>query len=76
VLLVRFEDLTADPERELGRLLDFLGAGDETSAGWIAEAAAQIERREPRAPRLPEPERARLELACRPGLQLLGYPSG
>ena len=73
VLLVRFEDLTACPERELGRMVDFLGVGEETTADWLAGAAKRIEPREPRSPRLPEEERDRLEAACRPGLRLLGY---
>lgn len=73
VLPMRFEELTADPERELRRLTDFLGVGDETTAEWLTAAAARVEGRPPRAPRLPDDERARLQAACAPGLELLGY---
>jgi putative sulfotransferase len=73
VLSVRFEDLTACPELELRRIVDFLGAGQETTPEWLAAAAARIEPREPRAPRLADEELAGLEAACRPGQELLGY---
>jgi hypothetical protein len=67
---VRFEDLLADPRRELGRIADFfeLGGGD-----WIARAAALVDREPPRRfASLSADEQRRLEAACRPAMSLLG----
>ena len=67
---LRFEDLLADPLRELGRLADFLEIG---RGEWIARAAALVDREPPaRFASLPPDEQRRLEAACRPGMTLLG----
>jgi Sulfotransferase family len=72
VLLLRYEDLVEDPARELTRLAGFLDLGPAVD-DWIDWSARQVERGEPAWLRLPEPDRSRLEAACRPGLRLLGY---
>jgi hypothetical protein len=67
---LRFEDLLADPRRELGRIADFLELG---GGGWLARAAGLVDREPPaRFAALPPDEQRRLEAACRPGMELLG----
>jgi hypothetical protein len=67
---LRFEDLLAEPARELTRIADFLAIG---GSEWIARAAALVDREPPaRFASLPADEQRRLEQACRPGMQLLG----
>jgi putative sulfotransferase len=67
---VAFEALLAEPRRELARIADFF----ELDGGeWIARAARLVDRAPPaRFAELPADERARLDAACRPGMQLLG----
>jgi putative sulfotransferase len=74
VLQMRYEDLVADPARELGRLVDFFGIAELTPETWLSWAASQVEDREPPWRELPEPGRSRLEEACSPGLHVFGYP--
>ena len=71
ILDLRFEDLVADPTRELERLADFLEIGREDH--WIERAAALVPGTPPlRFPDLSEEERTRLEATCAPGMKLLG----
>jgi hypothetical protein len=67
---VRFEDLLADPEAELRRIVRFFALLD---GEWIGRAVRLV-RRAPasRADALPADERAALVEACRPGMMLLG----
>lgn len=73
VLQLRYEDLVADPERELARLVEFFGLTGQTPPGWLRRSARRVERREPAWHHLPAPDQARLAAACAPGLRLLGY---
>jgi hypothetical protein len=74
VLLLHYEDLVKDPARELMRLVEFFEVAPLAPRRWLRWATRQVERRESAWLKLPEPDRSRLDAACRPGLQLLGYP--
>jgi putative sulfotransferase len=70
VMLLRYEELTADPDAQLARLALFC----ELTAGaseWIATARQRMTSRDPQWTSLPSAERARLERACLPGLRVL-----
>lgn len=72
VLNVRFEDLQHHTEREIGRIVRFISS-DMENADWIREASG-IPRPVPsKFERLGSEERAALTVACRPGLERLGY---
>jgi putative sulfotransferase len=73
VLVLRYEDLAACPGPELARLAGFLDPGYEVPRGWLRASARLVERRRPAVSSLSGPQRARLEEACRPGLEILGY---
>jgi hypothetical protein len=67
---LRFEDLVADPHRELERLADFLEIGRDDD--WITRAGMLVRGMPPlRFPDLSEEERERLEETCAPGMKLL-----
>ena len=69
---VRFEDLLARPREELRRICDWFEL-DPEAGGWIERAAGLVHGSpRPRAGELPADERARLEDACAPGMELLG----
>ncbi len=71
VLEVRFEDLVTRPAPVVREIARFLEIEDE--GGWIDRAAALVKGMPPaRAPGLDPEERAALEAACRPGMELLG----
>ena len=71
-LEVRFEDLLERPDAELRRIAAFF-ALDPAAGNWLGRAAALISGRpEPRREKLPPDERARLDAACRPGMERLG----
>jgi hypothetical protein len=69
VLVLRYEDLCADPAAELERLARFIGVA--SLRGAEASAIAEIAPRSGGWRALPEHERQRLERACRPGLREL-----
>jgi putative sulfotransferase len=70
LLDLRFEDLVADPHRELERLADFLEIGRDDD--WITRAGMLVRGMPPlRFPDLSEEERERLEETCAPGMKLL-----
>ncbi len=70
-LEVRFEALLERPDAELRRIAAFFEL-DPSAGGWIDRARALISGRpEPRREKLPPDERARLEAACRPGMERL-----
>ena len=71
-LVVRFEELLEHPDAELRRIAAFFEL-DPAAGGWIGQAGALITGHpEPRRDKLPPDERARLEAACRPGMERLG----
>ncbi len=71
-LVVAYEDLVADPRRELTRFIDFVDPALRDEA-WL-EASVKLPKHRPSKWRgLPDPERSALEAACAPGLRLLGY---
>lgn len=69
---VRFEDLLADPTKELTRIADFFEL--PSSPGWIAQAAAMVNGEEVRSnvAKLSAPDQRALIKACEPGQILLG----
>ena len=74
LLNLKFEDVQADPERELERLIRFISPELEDEA-WLRQAAA-VPRPTTRSrfDLLDAAERDAVTEACRPGLELLGYP--
>src|SRR5207249_108156 len=58
-----YEQLVANPQPELARLLDFLGL-DEPSEGWLATAASEVDERPPKWAKLPRAELEALDRAC------------
>ena len=72
-LNVRFEDVQADPEGELRRLVRFIGP-DLEDEDWLREVSSIPRPTSSRFARLGVAEQAALTEACRPGLDLLGYP--
>ena len=73
LLNVRFEDVQAEPETQIRRLVRFVGSTFEDEA-WLREAAAIPRPTPSKFERLPAGERAAVTAACRPGLERLGYP--
>jgi len=71
-IAMRYEDLVANPQAELARMIDFMGPGLE-NASWLEAASALPRYKEPAWKSLPTQEQAVLEAACAPGLELLGY---
>ena len=70
VLEVRFEELVDDPAVEMRRIAEFFEIGD-LGDGWIERACALVRGRPPtRLGDLSADERAALEEACRPGIEL------
>jgi hypothetical protein len=69
---IRYEDLVAQPRETLSRFVEFVDPRLKNDA-WL-DAVCQIPSPRPvRWRKLPEQERAALEQACRPGLEMLGY---
>ena len=73
VLNLKFEDVQAEPEPQLRRLVRFIDPSLEDEE-WIREAAAIPRRTPSRFARLDGAEQAAIVEACRPGLERLGYP--
>lgn len=66
VTALSYEDLIADPARELARLAEFAGAGAD--ADWIAHGVASLDAsRRGAALKLPPEELSALVKACEPG---------
>ena len=72
LLNLRFEDLQADPEGQLRRLIRFIDPGLEDES-WLREAVAIPRPASSRFAELPAAEQAALNEVCRPGLERLGY---
>ena len=72
LLNLRFEDLQADPEPHVRRLVRFIdpGLADET---WIRTASAIPRPTPSKLPTLDAGDLAAVEAACGPGLERLGY---
>ena len=72
VMPMRYEDLLDHPRDALTRLADFLGTEYKDSA-WLD--GAEVIPRRPKSDwrRLPPRQQESLTLACKPGLQSLGY---
>ena len=71
---VRFEDLQTDPEGQLRRLVRFIGPRLELD-GWLREVSSLPRPTPSRFALLGAADQAALTEACRPGLELLGYPT-
>lgn len=70
VLHVRYESVLAAPQAELRRIVRFMDPGlDDPS--WLALAAGRVRENPLKWVSLPAGERARLESACAPGMELL-----
>ena len=74
VLSMRYETVLSSPERELRRLIRFVGPEFENSP-WLHAVIALVQKKPPNYTRLEVGERARLAAACEPALTLLGYTS-
>ena len=73
LLNLRFEDVQAEPEAQIRRLIRFIDPAleDET---WLREVCAIPRRTQSRFQRLEAGVQAAVTEACRPGLERLGYP--
>ncbi|GLQ46542.1 hypothetical protein GCM10007862_15930 [Dyella lipolytica] len=70
VLHVRYESMLDAPQAELQRIVRFMDPSlDDPS--WLALAAGRVRKNPPKWVSLPTDERARLESACAPGMELL-----
>jgi putative sulfotransferase len=70
VLHVRYESMLDAPHAELRRIVRFMDPSlDDPS--WLAQAAARVRKNPPKWVNLPADERARLESACAPGMEML-----
>ena len=72
VLNVRFEDILAQPESEIRRIIRFISPELEDDH-WIREASSIPRPTPSRFAQLAPSEQAALTYACRPGLDRLGY---
>jgi len=70
VMHLRYESILADPEPELRRFLEFLDPGLEQDE-WLKRAIPLLRPNPPKWTKLPAEERARLEAACAPGVEML-----
>ena len=73
LLSVRFEDVQAEPDAQIRRLIRFIGPDLEDEA-WLREVSAIPRPTPSKFERLEAVDRAALAEACRPGLECLGYP--
>ena len=74
VLHVRYESMLDTPHAELQRIVRFMDPSLDDSS-WLARAAARVRKNPPKWVTLPADERARLESACAPGMELLRHLS-
>ena len=72
LLNVRFEDVQAQPEKHVRRLIRFIDPGLEDEA-WVRAAATVPRPASSKFDRLGPDEQAELAEACRPGMERLGY---
>jgi hypothetical protein len=70
---VRYEDIMANPVRELTRLISFIDP-NVAAEPWVHEQAASLRPARTDWHELEEAEARGLTEACRPGLERLGYP--
>ena len=74
LLSIRFEDVQADPESHVRRLIRFIDPSLE-SEEWVSKASAVPRQTIPRFRKLAAEEQAALTACCRSGLERLGYPA-
>lgn len=72
-LPLRFEDAQANPEEQFRRLIRFISPELEDEA-WLREASAIPRPTRSRFAKLEPADQDAVARACRPGLELLGYP--
>ena len=72
-LPLRFEDAQANPEEQFRRLIRFISPELEDEA-WLREASAIPRPTRSRFAKLEPADQDAVAQACRPGLELLGYP--
>lgn len=72
LLNVKFEEVQANPQSEIERIIRFISP-DLADADWIRAAAGIPHPTAGRFARLDAGEQAALAEACRPGLEILGY---
>ena len=70
VLHVRYESMLEAPEAELQRILRFMDPTLDNPA-WLAQSVGRVRKNPPKWVNLPADERARLDSACAPGMELL-----
>ena len=73
LLNLRFEDVQAEPEAQIRRLIRFSDPALEDGT-WLREVCAIPRPTLSKFQRLGNAERTALTEACRPGLERLGYP--
>jgi hypothetical protein len=73
LLNVKFEDIQQSPREELRRLIRFIDPSLEEES-WLDQASATIRPTRSKFTSLPPAEQRALTEACKPGLELLGYP--
>ena len=73
VLDLGYEDLQIDPEGQLRRLIRFIDPSLEDE-GWIRRASTIPRPAPSKFAQLDRAEQAAITDACRPGLEILGYP--
>lgn len=73
LLNVKFEDVQAEPEREIRRLIRFIDPSLEDEA-WLREVRSIPRQTPSKFAQLAADDQAALTEACRPGLERLGYP--
>ncbi len=73
LLNVKMEDIQADPEAQIRRLIRFVAPELEDDE-WVRTASAIPRATVSRFDDLSSAEQAELVQACRPGLEILGYP--
>ena len=72
LLNIKFEDMQANPEPEIRRMIRFISP-ELDNPDWLREVVSIPRPTPPRFDQLPAAEQAALEAACRPGLDKLGY---
>ncbi len=73
VLNLKFEDLQTEPEHQVRRLIRFIDP-DMEDEQWIQRASALPRPTPSKFAKLDSAEQAAVTEACRPGLEILGYP--
>lgn len=73
LLNLRFEDMQAEPEAHIRRLVRFIDPALENE-DWVRETSAIPRPTPSKFAQLDPSEQAAITEACRPGLELLGYP--